>query len=466
MLRTCLIILFMKVFVLGQVEVDLCGTVKNSNGDLLPNVDVVLEGKSAHTLTDDNGYYHFQLSPVIHHLSKPVPGDFKIKNGIMSFSSDKSVPVSIELFGINGKRIITAAEGVFSEGKHNISLPNTRSAASLNVLRVKIGSSVSLFKYVPDLGAVKLYSQNDLSDNRILKAALSVDTIRASKGGYKTERVSVSQLNGTVNITLDTLVNSGIGSNPIDDGSGDRLKQYGKAQYFWGELGNGSFEPIVRITHAVSSDVVDIEVTFNPHFVDNTFGTGSIGWPHKRGHTFKDLLGSDHVELAVVNNDGDTVFYGKLDLIDNSENAVSGYACLGPLGGDGEIKIGDTSSIISFGGSLDDNLNYYGYSDMIVNSPQTDSTYKANPDYPNWQYYVQYRLTLDKDAFGSSGYGEVHMTSVHASPAKEDKETIMVEDGPPPENETDNPFHFLPPTDITIPDTPDNPPDTTIIPPA
>lgn len=462
MLKTCLIILVLNLLVSAQV-IDLCGTVKNSNGDALPNVDVFLEGQNAHTVTDSKGYYHFQLLPVVHGISSPSGVNFRIKNGIMSFALSKQAPVSVDLFGINGKRIGGAVERVFSEGTHNVALPIMVSSAALNVLRVKIGSTVSLYKYVPDLGIVKPCVKTGRNDSRLFKTALSADTLRASKAGYKTERISVSQLKGTADVILDSLENSGIGSNPVDDGSGDRLKQYGQAQYFWGELGNGSFEPIVRITHAVSADAVDIEITFNPHFVDNTYGTGSsIGWPHKRGHTFNDLVGSDHVELSVVNGDGDTVFYGKLDLISPSEQAVSGYACLGPLGGDGEIKIGDPSTIISFGGSLDDNLNYYGYSDMTVNSPQTDSTYSVNPDYPYWQYYVQYRLTLDIDIFGNSGYGEVRMTSVHASPAKEDKETIIVEDGPPPEREVDNPFRFLPPTNITIPD----PPDTTFVPPA
>ena len=40
-------------------------------------------------------------------------------------------------------------------------------------------------------------------------------------------------------------------------------------------------------------DVVHLRLTFNPDFVDNTYGTGSIGWPAKRGHRFKDLTGSD-----------------------------------------------------------------------------------------------------------------------------------------------------------------------------
>ena len=117
-------------------------------------------------------------------------------------------------------------------------------------------------------------------------------------------------------------------------------------------------------------------------------------------------------------------------------DAPSGYASLGPFGGDGDIYVGSADEILSFGTSMDDNLNYYGYSDMITNSPDTDSLYTTNSEYPNWEYYALYRLSLRSDAFGTCGYGDVMMTSVHASPAKH-SETVTVKEGPPPSDSTD-----------------------------
>ena len=191
-------------------------------------------------------------------------------------------------------------------------------------------------------------------------------------------------------------------------------------------------------------------VAFNPGFVDITYGTGSHEeWPHRRGHTFEDLVGSDHVEIAVRNCNGDTVFYGKLDLIDVDPDAPSGYATLGPLGGDGVIYVGEPDDILSFGTSMDDNLNHcaVGDSDVLVNSPPTDSVYSTSEEYPCWQYYAVYRITFDPAIFGTDGngdvcYGDVRMTYVHASPSKTPLETVTVEEGPaPPENE--NPFDSL-----------------------
>jgi len=246
---------------------------------------------------------------------------------------------------------------------------------------------------------------------------------------------------------------SEVGTSPLEDGSAARLKLYGEPQYFWGDIGDGINVPIVRITHAVSEKVVDIEVTFNPAFVDNTYGKNSIGWNPKRPHTFKDLYSSDHVAIALTNGDQEVVWKGKIDLLSQTNKVSSGYACLGPFGGDGKIEFGDGSAVLSFGSTLDDNINYYGYH-LFEDSPATDSTYKPDPQYPHWQFYVSYHLTFDASIFGASGYGKVEMTSAHASPSK-GKETVSVTEmnGPVPGTQ-DDPFRYFTPS---VPVTPVDP---------
>ena len=256
------------------------------------------------------------------------------------------------------------------------------------------------------------------------------------------------------------------GTSGLEDGSTARLKQYGNPQYYWGETGEGN-EPLVKTTHAVSSRVVDVEVTFSPRFVDCTYGTGAQGWSPNRGHTFADLYKSDHVELSITNGNGETVFAGKLDLISPTSKVSSGYAALGPFGGDGSHDAGNPDHVLSFGTSLDDNINYYGYN-LFENSPKTDETFSPNPAYPNWEFYVTYRLTLDIGAFGKSGYGKVLMTSVHASPAKTPNETIQVTEGVKPDP-NDDPFRFKTTKttegdDHTTSDTTHIPSDTTVTP--
>ena len=48
---------------------------------------------------------------------------------------------------------------------------------------------------------------------------------------------------------------------------------------------------------------VTIRTTFAKTFVDNTYGTGAIGWP-KRSHTFDNLLGSDQLTLGLYDSTG------------------------------------------------------------------------------------------------------------------------------------------------------------------
>ena len=441
--------------------VNLSGVVKNKTGAALNDAIVTLEKRDVSVLTNGSGEYSIQVLPVTQAFTGPTIINFEIKNGSLIFTVREQGPVAIDIFDLNGRRVATPVNEILPKGKHAVRFPVAGVIGNMYLVRSRIGSTVTIWKYMTiDNSIRRITTPSTSAASSVASLMASVDTIRASKAGYRSARIPVSSLNGTLDITLDSLENGSgtVGTSPIDNGAADRIKHYGVDQYFWGDLGNGNV-PLVKITNAVSTDVVDLEVTFNPDFVDNTYGTGSQGWSQRRGHTFRDLHISDHVEIAVVNGAGDTVWHGRLDLLSASNDVSSGYACLGPFGGDGAIFIGNASDVISFGSSLDDNINYYGY-ELLVNSPATDSTFKQNPEYPYWQYYVSYHLTLDKDIFGPSGYGEVHMTSVHASPSKNGPETVEVTELPPPvPGSPEDPFRFM------IPNNPTTPPDTTTNPP-
>jgi hypothetical protein len=201
--------------------------------------------------------------------------------------------------------------------------------------------------------------------------------------------------------------------------------------------------PLVKIVSAVSPDAVDVVIVFNPVFTDLTYGTSSIGWNPKRPHTFKDLYQSDHAQVSFLNGDGTEVFMANIDLISESADAASGYASLGITGGDGAILTGNVSDVLSVGTSMDDNINYYGY-ELFNNSPATDSAYTPDPEYPFWEFYAVYRISVKPEIFGESGYGGAFMTYVHSSPAKTSSDTydLTEKPGPPPD---DNPFKNLNP---------------------
>ncbi|HEX6245850.1 MAG TPA: hypothetical protein VFZ61_33225, partial [Polyangiales bacterium] len=222
---------------------------------------------------------------------------------------------------------------------------------------------------------------------------------------------------------------------------------------------------------SVSGELIHARLIFNPDFVDNTYGQNAIGWnsipaptppagmapkpngmapkpmapkPGKSGHTFKDLVGSDHAEFTLRDATGTTVLQFKADYLSESAAAPSGYASLGVEGGEGKMLVGAASDVVAVSTSLARNLNTCGYGDYLVDSPATDDKYTVNQDAPNWDFRVVYDVWVRKEAFGDSGFGQASVEFVHASPSKVGTHTVDVvardcpPDWPPYCKEADN----------------------------
>lgn len=214
---------------------------------------------------------------------------------------------------------------------------------------------------------------------------------------------------------------------------------------FYGETSLGRV-PLSRIVHAFTTTEVDerldVAIAFNRDFVDLSYGQNAVGWQSsKKGkHSFKDLVGSDHTEVVLHDAEGAVAFQMKLDLVSASDAAASGYASMGPLGGDGRMITGSAADVIAFGSSLDDNLNARGHV-LLEDSPATNAEYAANDAYPDWNFYVEYRVSLSLAAFGDAGFGRAHMEMVHASPSKLGENTVTVtEEGCPDPGSEGDPF--------------------------
>lgn len=187
-------------------------------------------------------------------------------------------------------------------------------------------------------------------------------------------------------------------------------------------------------------------VTFNPHFVDNTYGVNSVGWPPNRGHRYGDLVKSDHTELMLLNGAGQLSLHFKMDYISELATRSCGYGTLGVKGGDGSMITGNPAHVLAVGTSLDRNLNGCGYckhaacnGDCTVDSPATDKNYSTNPQTPNWDFRLVYDVWISPEAFGASGFGKANISYVHASPAKGGSDTIIVTSKPCPPG-WDNPY--------------------------
>ena len=222
---------------------------------------------------------------------------------------------------------------------------------------------------------------------------------------------------------------------------------------------------------APAGELVHVRLTLNPSFADNTYGEGAIGWlgrampgmpgkpggkpgmpggpaghggpaalglgpagpgaagPGKAGHTFRDLVESDHAEFKLRDAAGALALSFDADYISLSPGAPSGYATLGVLGGEGRMLFGGAADVVAVSTSIDRDLNACGLGSYIVDSPATDQNYTPNTATPNWDYRVIYDVWVRRSAFGAAGFGSASVDFVHASPSKASSNTIVVHPG-------------------------------------
>lgn len=199
-----------------------------------------------------------------------------------------------------------------------------------------------------------------------------------------------------------------------------------------------------------NAEWVHIRLTLNPDFVDNTYGDGAVGWeaqseprearmpaerarPRARaGHTFKDLLGSDHAELQLLDASGRIAMHFKLDYVSESEAAPSGFGSLGVSGGEGALLVGEPEWMLASTTSIDRNLNACALGSFTESSPATDLAYTPAPGASDWDYRVAYEIWVASEAFGVTGFGSALIENVHASPSKADGNTVTVLPAPCP----------------------------------
>jgi hypothetical protein len=199
---------------------------------------------------------------------------------------------------------------------------------------------------------------------------------------------------------------------------------------------------------ASDGDLVHVRLTMNPDFVDNTYGQDAIGWadragpmkpgmmrgpggmmmppPEMSGHTFMDLVGSDHAEFKLRDADNKLVMHFNADYLSADRSADSGYASLGVSGGDGKMMLGDPADVVAISTSLERDLNACGMPSYTVDSPATDADYTPNAKAPDWDYRVVYDVWVRAAAFGDAGFGSALVDYVHASPSKADGPSVDV----------------------------------------
>ena len=271
-----------------------------------------------------------------------------------------------------------------------------------------------------DLQDVLVLTAEDDCDLRLTKTA-SADTVAAFEPVTFTYVVENTGGKALTNVTI--VDDAGTPADTSDDftiASGLTLQP--------GEVRTFTSDPIIlpvkmcQDIGGVSTEVGTLYVTSvddcwrfkyvqSRNVVDNTYGTGAVGWP--KGHTFGNLTGSDKAEFRLKDADGAVVLDFFLDYITSSSAFPSGFGTLGFTGGDGKFVSGDSSNIKSYTTSMSDTINLPLYvSGYTVNSPLPEL---ANP---TWQYDDSYTVLVKKSAFGASGFGSAEIPAIHNSPSK------------------------------------------------
>lgn len=174
---------------------------------------------------------------------------------------------------------------------------------------------------------------------------------------------------------------------------------------------------------------------------DNSYGVNAVGWG-THAHRFSDLVGSDHAGFQLRDAGGTVRLSFNIDYISANANAPSGYASLGPFGGDGKVLVGTlTPADILWNSSLALNLNnvnipglfnaahvqQFGSVNLLVDSPPTDplhETYSnSDPLLVGWDFHDTYYVTISAAKLASLGFNsswkvEPNLDALHNSPAK------------------------------------------------
>jgi hypothetical protein len=161
-------------------------------------------------------------------------------------------------------------------------------------------------------------------------------------------------------------------------------------------------------------------------------GPGGRGGRGRGGHTFRDLVGSDHAQIQLLDANGNVALEFKIDYLSQSDAAPSGYASLGVSGGEGALISGEPEWVLASSTSIDRNLNGCGLGSFLESSPATDELYTPNVDAADWDYRVSYEIWVSTEAFGAAGFGSALIENVHASPSKLAGDTVDVTPAPCP----------------------------------
>lgn len=161
--------------------------------------------------------------------------------------------------------------------------------------------------------------------------------------------------------------------------------------------------------------VLHLRLTFNPNFVDHTWGENAVQWQLPR--SLDDLQDEAEVHLELLDGRGERTVDLKAKYLAEDDELPSGY-------GEGSLKTrshgkgAPKHSVLAATTSLLRNINACGLSDYGQHSPATDNNLSSSPHAPHWDYRVAYEWWVDTEVFRDRGFGGVRFKQVRFVPNK------------------------------------------------
>jgi hypothetical protein len=211
---TGLYLILVIAFAASAQSISMSGLVSNKSGKPIPGAIVTLSAQKLSDTTDAQGVFSLKKG-TLSAVPSPIPPAAEkiiLSKGRVLLSLDKSAPISIEIFDMQGKLLEKTADRAAPAGDYRFDFALRPLAANMIVIRVSTGHKVSCFRSLPinDNRQSVISPCNGASSSTgegpvLARIQASIDSLKVSASGYLSKGVAISSYQGVVNITLDTM---------------------------------------------------------------------------------------------------------------------------------------------------------------------------------------------------------------------------------------------------------------------
>ena len=187
-----------------MAQIHLRGTIVDRNNQPVPNAMVTLENHQLTEISDSTGFFSFLTTGTATHRSRPgISGAaLRYTNRTISLFSPQSGRVRLDLFDLQGKKLVTLFDGILASGPHSFPMPEfTRNQTFLIVFTT--GSSVQTYRHT---GILHHYGNTTgfLKQQRTASAsAAPPDELYISHPSFDGETIPITDYDDSLAIRLN-----------------------------------------------------------------------------------------------------------------------------------------------------------------------------------------------------------------------------------------------------------------------